>query len=61
MFQELLKAMALVLVVEGMLPFIRPERWRNMMIALVGQSDQILRIMGLISMLLGVAVLYSVH
>jgi uncharacterized protein YjeT (DUF2065 family) len=58
MWDELLTAVALILVVEGVLPFLNPAYFRRV-IALIGQMDNLtLRIGGLISMALGVALLY---
>jgi uncharacterized protein YjeT (DUF2065 family) len=54
-------AIALVFIIEGMLPFISPGRWRNML-AMVGQmEDRVIRNIGLGSMLFGVLLLYLVH
>ena len=54
-------ALALVLIIEGMMPFLSPGRWRNML-ALVGQlDDRAIRKVGLGSMLLGVLLLYMVN
>lgn len=61
MWNDLFAAIALVLVVEGMLPFLKPERWRRVMNIIARQSDHALRIMGLVSMLIGVVLLYTVR
>jgi uncharacterized protein YjeT (DUF2065 family) len=54
-------AVALVFVVEGVLPFISPRRWR-MMIATVAQLDDAsIRRFGLGCMLFGIAMLYLVN
>ena len=54
-------AIALVFIIEGMLPFISPRRWREML-AMVGQmDDRVIRNIGLGSMLFGVVLLYLVH
>jgi len=47
-----------MLVLEGVLPFLSPDSWRRMVIRLAQMGDQGLRIGGLISMLLGVGLLY---
>jgi len=60
-WQDLLGALALVLVIEGMLPFLRPETWRKTMGRIATQSDQTVRFIGLISMLAGVVLLYFVR
>ena len=60
-WQVLPVAIALVLVLEGLLPFISPGRWREM-VALAGQMEErTIRVIGLGSMLSGVFLLYVVH
>ncbi|WP_417661735.1 DUF2065 domain-containing protein [Pseudomonas sp.] len=61
MWQELGIAVCLVLVLEGILPFLYPRRWRGMVEQLIQLSDRGLRLMGLTSMLLGTALLYWLH
>lgn len=61
MWQDLLAALSLVLVIEGMLPFIRPEIWRKTMGRIADQPNHALRLMGLASMLMGVALLYMIR
>ena len=61
MWQELLIALAMVMVIEGILPFISPGAMRKMMEAAGNMNDQALRISGLVSMILGVAMLYLVN
>lgn len=58
MWQDLFAALSLVLVIEGMLPFLKPETWRRTMGRIAEQNDQSLRIMGLMCMLMGVVLLY---
>ncbi len=60
-WQDLFTALALVLVIEGIFPFINPEGIRRTM-ALVSQlSDQQLRMTGLVCMTVGLVALYLVH
>ncbi|MBN7795550.1 DUF2065 domain-containing protein [Parahaliea mediterranea] len=60
-WQVLPVALALVLIIEGMLPFVSPRRWREML-ALVGQmEDGVIRRIGLGSMLLGLLLLHWVN
>ncbi len=61
MWQDFLVAVSLVLVIEGMLPFLKPEIWRRTMGRIADQPNQALRLMGLMSMLLGVTLLYTVR
>lgn len=58
--QDFLAALCLVLVIEGMLPFLMPGRWRDMVLALAHTDERTIRIVGLISMILGAALLYWV-
>lgn len=60
MWQDFFAAMALVLVIEGMLPFVKPEAWRKTIGRIAHQPDNALRLIGLMSMLMGVVLLYSV-
>jgi uncharacterized protein YjeT (DUF2065 family) len=53
MMQHLLVAFCLMLILEGVLPFLYPQRWRKMVAQLGQISDRNMRILGLISMLLG--------
>jgi uncharacterized protein YjeT (DUF2065 family) len=61
MWQELGIALCLLLVLEGILPFLCPRQWRDALLQLVQLSDRRLRLMGLASMLLGTAFLYWLH
>ena len=56
-----LTSFALVLVIEGILPFLSPEWWRSLMVSLTAKSDQFLRIFGFCSMTLGVLIMALVH
>jgi uncharacterized protein YjeT (DUF2065 family) len=58
MWQDLLTALCLVMVLEGILPFAAPKQWRSAMLNAMQLDDKSLRIMGLASMLVGVAMLY---
>jgi hypothetical protein len=55
---ELGIAVALLLIVEGILPFLNPAGLRRALLALSQLSDPQLRFAGLTSMLLGVVLLY---
>jgi hypothetical protein len=59
-WQDLAVAASLVLVIEGVLPFLSPRSWRQTMIQVAELNDTGLRIMGLVSMLAGLALLYLV-
>lgn len=55
---SLLAAVGLVLVLEGVLPFLTPRMWRDTFRKLLELSDGQLRFMGLISMLLGLGIVF---
>lgn len=61
MWQHLAIGFSLMLVIEGVIPFLYPRRWRAMVEALSRVDDLTMRIMGLISMLVGLGLLYLVH
>ncbi|HCD55334.1 MAG TPA: DUF2065 domain-containing protein, partial [Halieaceae bacterium] len=54
-WQVLPAALALVLIIEGVLPFLSPRAWRQMVVGVAQQQDKVIRNVGLGSMLLGVA------
>jgi uncharacterized protein YjeT (DUF2065 family) len=60
MWDSIIPALALVLVIEGMLPFLSPKSWRDAMSQAAQLPDKVLRSMGFISMLAGVVILYLV-
>ena len=60
-WQVLPVAIALVFIIEGLLPFISPNRWRAMLAMVAQMNDPTIRNIGLGSMLAGVFILYLVH
>ncbi|MEW5788069.1 MAG: DUF2065 domain-containing protein [Pseudomonadota bacterium] len=50
-------ALALMLVMEGVLPFLAPAAWREAFTRMIQFSDGQLRFMGLVSMLAGLLLL----
>jgi len=50
-----------MMVIEGILPFLNPMLLRDAMDRLQEMDDRTLRIMGLLSMLIGVGFLYALH
>lgn len=58
MIHSLLLAFALMLVVEGILPFVAPQRWRQTMQRVSLLADGQLRFLGITSMLGGVLLLF---
>ncbi len=58
MTDNLLTAFALMLVIEGLMPFLVPNAWRQTFRRLIEMSDGQLRFVGLSSMLAGLILLY---
>ncbi len=61
MWNDLWIAVALLLVLEGIVPFLSPDAVRRMMAAMAQMDDRSMRIAGLVSMLAGLGLLYLVH
>ena len=57
MGKYLLTALALMLIIEGLLPFLAPGLWRETFRRITVQSDGQVRFVGLTSMLCGVLLL----
>jgi uncharacterized protein YjeT (DUF2065 family) len=58
MVEYFLTALALVLVIEGLLPALNPNAFRRTMQTISGMDDRFLRIWGLMSMTIGAVLLY---
>ena len=58
MWHDLLVAIALMLVIEGVLPFLNPAQMRKLLLQMAELDDKTLRIAGFSSMLAGVVLLY---
>ena len=58
MLVPFLTAVGLMLVLEGLMPFATPRGFRRTLAAVVQADDRMLRIVGLISMAVGLAFLY---
>ena len=61
MWQDFLAALALALVIEGMMPFLSPKGWKEMIRSISQMEDSALRVMGLAVMVVGVVLLYLVR
>jgi len=61
MWSEFLTAIALVFIIEGIMPFCNPAGLRKMFILVASMEDKKLRLMGLTSMLSGLILLYLVR
>ena len=60
-WHQLAVAVALIFVIEGMLPFLAPSRWRNMVKVMAEMDDRTMRSMGFFSMVLGLGLLYLIN
>lgn len=56
----MLSALALMLVLEGLLPFLSPKGFREKMLAMLSMNDSQIRFASLTAMLVGVVLLYFV-
>jgi len=61
MWTDLLSALALLLVIEGILPFLNPAGMKNTMRMLSEMDDRTLRITGFVTMIAGAILLYIVR
>jgi len=58
MWREIGIAFSLMLIIEGIIPLLYPGRWRQLVATLADINDTSLRLIGLGSMLMGIALLY---
>ncbi|WP_374243295.1 DUF2065 domain-containing protein [Zoogloea sp.] len=58
MGRTLILAFALMLVLEGIIPFVAPAAWRDTFARLIRLADGQIRFVGLGSMLLGLVILF---
>jgi uncharacterized protein YjeT (DUF2065 family) len=56
-WSDLLAAFALYLVIEGLLPFVSPQSWKQSIEQIAKLSERQLRMFGLASMLFGLVLL----
>lgn len=61
LWDELWIATALLLVIEGIIPFLSPVLTRRALAMMAEMDDRTMRVSGLVSMVLGVVVLYLVR
>lgn len=61
MIDSLLFAFGLVLVFEGIMPFIAPSKWRRTILSLSSKSNKFLRWMGFTLMIIGAAIIIVLH
>jgi len=60
-WRDLGSALCLVLVIEGLLPFLSPRTWRGLVAQIADVDDGTLRVTGLVMMLLGAGLLFLVR
>jgi uncharacterized protein YjeT (DUF2065 family) len=61
MSEILVAAIAVMLVIEGILPFTSPRIWREVFRKLTEMSDGQIRFAGLTSMMVGLVILFLTH
>jgi uncharacterized protein YjeT (DUF2065 family) len=57
-WSDLIAALALYLVLEGIMPFLDPQGLKRLLLAVTGMQDRVLRLFGLASMGAGLVLLY---
>jgi uncharacterized protein YjeT (DUF2065 family) len=60
-WSDLLAALAIVCVLEGVMPFVNPAAMRRLFLKLSACEERELRIGGLASMIVGIVILYLVR
>jgi len=61
MLVPFLSAVGLMLVMEGIVPFLSPRGFRRMLAAVSQADDRVLRIAGLASMAVGALLIYAIR
>jgi len=59
MLSTLLAAFALMLVLEGLMPFLFPDKWRETFRRMIALSDGQIRFFGLTAMIVGLLILFA--
>jgi uncharacterized protein len=59
-WSELVRALGLVMVIEGLMPFALPSRWRSMLLTMAQLDSRSLRLIGAGSIGAGLLVLHLV-
>ncbi|MFD1384930.1 DUF2065 family protein [Rhodanobacter aciditrophus] len=57
LLHSLLVGVSLLLIAEGVLPFLKPNLWREIMAKAIASSNTNLRVLGAVSMFLGLILL----
>jgi len=55
---SLIAGFCLMMVFEGVLPFLRPKQWRETVLRIAQMNDRSIRKVGLCSMMIGLVLLY---
>jgi uncharacterized protein YjeT (DUF2065 family) len=58
MLEDIGRAIALMLIFEGIMPFTAPNRWREMAQMLATVNERSMRLIGLVSMVIGLLLLW---
>ena len=58
---DLFAALAIVCIIEGIMPFINPSAMKRLLARMASVEEREMRIAGLVSMLAGLAILYMVR
>ena len=61
MWTDLLTGLALVFIIEGIMPFVNPDGLRKIFLMAVQLDNATLRFIGITSMLLGLILLYVIR
>lgn len=61
MWIDIFTAIALFLVIEGMIPFIGPRKYRQIVAQMSLLSDNSLRAVGFVTMFLGLVLLFAIR
>ena len=61
MWHEIGVALCLVMVIEGIMPFLAPSQWKSMLASVQELDERTMRIMGFASMMVGTTVLYIIN
>jgi len=60
-WSDLITAIGLFLILEGIMPFVNPGGWRQVLETIASMSEQQLRIIGGCSMAIGLLIVYLVR
>lgn len=61
MWRDIGIAFSLMLIIEGIIPFLYPGRWRQLVASLADIDNATLRLIGLGSMIVGIILLYLIN